>query len=130
MNNYYDQNGKPVVFTRGEKSTSVSRRESVSPREVDSLNRKQDIVVVHTCDGTAVVSGIKATAILAKYNLGDYENLLWPTTRCKKDIIVFFNEVTLKSYFRTGKGAQKIRDSGLPDGTQLEFSYFRKTAKK
>ncbi len=129
--NSYDKNGNLVVFVSGSVVGNI-KQDNLSLQNLKSQRKRADVVVIKTHCGIQIIEGIKAKAILAKHDLGEYRNhLIWPIRPNKRsrisDIVVFYDKDTLISFYKIGQEATDIKNlGGLPENMEIEFAYFRK----
>lgn len=122
MNETYS-NGVAVTFTRRDSGNSNSRRSLISPHAVSKKHFDTAIIEKHGGE-INVVHGIRATAIIAKAQVKDYQHILhWPKKIGKRkaaDIVVLSDE-NGKLSLKEGESAKKIIFGEIPNGFSVEF---------
>jgi|GEM_PF-3738810 len=117
-------NGIPVTFTRSSSGTTGSKRSNISPRDLSK--KRFDIAIIEKKDGEIkVIYGIRATSIIAKAQVKDYEHTLhWPLKIGKRkgaDIVVLSDKHGNLS-IKQGEEAKKIiNEKIIPKGFEVEF---------
>jgi hypothetical protein len=116
-------NGVAVTFTRTSSGSIGSKRANLSPC---AISKKQfDTAIIEKRSGEIeVIQGIRATVIIAKAQVKDYQHILhWPKKLGKRkaaDIVVLSDE-NGKLSLKEGESAKKIIFGEIPNGFSVEF---------
>lgn len=120
------------IFTTKRGDTISSKRNNVSIRDAQQFRKNSDVVIIEKNNEIQIIRGIRAGVIKDAYNRDDYDGIYhWPIRkkRCVEDIILLCNMKTGEYSMEIGEKAQLLRDN-IPEGYEIEFSYFYKKRKK
>lgn len=121
---YSNGTGTVVTFTRTTSGNANSKPANLSPRAISK--KRFDTAIIEKHNGEIeVIEGIRATVIIAKAQVGDYEHILhWPKNlgRRKAAEIVVLCDKDGNLSLKEGESAKKIILGEVPDGFTVEFT--------
>lgn len=120
---YSNANGVAVTFTRSSSGNANSKPANLSPCAISK--KRYDTAIIEKKGGEIqVIQGIRATVIIAKAQINDYQHILhWPKKIGKRkavDIVVLSDE-NGKLSLQEGEFARKIISGDIPHGFTVEF---------
>ncbi len=132
MNQTTYSNGAAVTFTRTASGSANAKRSIMSPHAVSK--KRFDTAIIEKKNGEVkVIHGIRATAIIARAQVKDYEHILhWPLKVGKRraaDIVVLVDNLGNLSLKKGEEAKEIIYKSIIPAGYEVEFTPPRREKK-
>ncbi|MFZ2150452.1 MAG: hypothetical protein WAZ12_05520 [Candidatus Absconditicoccaceae bacterium] len=116
-------NGVAVTFTRTASGNANAKRSTISPYAVSK--KRYDTAIIEKKGGKIeIIQGIRATAIIAKAQVQDYQHTLrWPKKLGKRKAveIAVLSDENGKLSIEEGESAKKIILGEIPNGFSVEF---------